>query len=80
MAIAFFCPIASACSRVRLEKPQWLLLAPRGAPMNVTGQFIVEDGEELIAGVHASGATPKDDVKCASTWSGFLAVSAPAKK
>lgn len=63
----------------RLEKPHWILLSPRGAAMNVTGQFIVEDGEELTAGVRASGATPKDDVKCAITWSGFLPVSAPTK-
>lgn len=62
-----------------LEKPHWILLSPRGAPMNVTGQFIVEDGEELTAGVRASGATPKDDVKCAITWSGFVPVSTPRK-
>jgi hypothetical protein len=47
--------------------------------MNVAGQFILEDGEELFAGVRASAATAKDDVKCAITWSGFRPVSAPAK-
>jgi hypothetical protein len=63
----------------RLEKPHWILLNPAGAAMNVSGQFILEDGEELFAGVRASAATPKDDVKCAITWSGFRPVSASAK-
>jgi len=64
----------------RFEKPHWLLLNQVGAVMNVTGQFIVEDGEELFAGVRTTGAAPKDDVKCTITWSGFRPLSAPTKK
>lgn len=64
----------------RLDKPHWVLLNPAGAAMNVSGQFILEDGEELFAGVRPSAATPKDDVKCAITWSGFRPISAPTKK
>jgi hypothetical protein len=64
----------------RLEKPHWILLGQAGAPMNVSGQFILEDGEELIAGVRASTTPPKDDVKCAITWSGFRPASAPTKR
>ena len=59
----------------RLERPHWVLLNPAGAAMNVSGQFILEDGEELFAGVRASGTAPKDDVKCAITWSGFRPAS-----
>lgn len=62
----------------RLEKPHWILLDPAGAAMNVSGQFILEDGEELFAGVRASAGTPKDDVKCSITWSGFRPISAAA--
>lgn len=72
------CPDELFLTAGRLEKPHWLLLNVAGASMNVSGQFILEDGEELFAGVRATGATPKDDVKCAITWSGFRPVSAPA--
>jgi hypothetical protein len=64
----------------RIEKPHWMLLNQAGAAMNVTGQFIVEDGEELFVGARAVGAAPKDDVKCTITWSGFRPLSAPSKK
>ena len=63
----------------RVEKPHWLLLGPAGAAMNVSGQFILEDGEELFAGVRASAAAPKDDVKCVITWSGFRPFSTVMK-
>jgi hypothetical protein len=59
----------------RLEKPHWILLNPAGAPMNVSGQFILEDGEELFAGYRSTNATPKDDVRCGITWSGFRPLS-----
>jgi hypothetical protein len=60
----------------RLEKPHWILLNPSGAAMNVSGQFILEDGEELFAGYRTTNAAAKDDVKCAITWSGFRPISA----
>jgi hypothetical protein len=44
--------------------------------MNVSGQFILEDGEELFAGVRST-TTAKDDVKCAITWSGFRPLQVP---
>lgn len=72
------CPDELFLTAGRLEKPHWMLLNPAGAAMNVSGQFILEDGEELFAGVRAAAASPKDDVKCAITWSGFRPVSAPA--
>lgn len=72
------CPDELFLPAGRLEKPHWLLLNVAGAPMNVSGQFILEDGEELFAGVRATGSSPKDDVKCAITWSGFRPISAPA--
>ena len=53
------------------EKPHWILLNRATAAMNVSGQFTLEDGEELFAGVRATAGTPKDDVKCGITWSGF---------
>lgn len=74
------CPDELFLSAGRLEKPHWILLNLPGAAMNVAGQFILEDGEELFVGVRATAAAPKDDVKCAITWSGFRPVSVQAKK
>lgn len=74
------CPDELFLSAGRIEKPHWILVNPPGAAMNVAGQFILEDGEELFAGVRATAAAPKDDVKCSITWSGFRPVSADATK
>jgi hypothetical protein len=64
-----------------IDKPHWLLLSPAGAAMNVSGQIILEDGEELFAVTRAVGAAPpKDDVKCFITWSGFKPISMAGKK
>ena len=55
----------------RMARPQWLLLAPSRAPLNVTGRFVVDDGEELVAGTRASSSEMARDVTCAVTWAGY---------
>lgn len=72
------CPDELFLAAGHLEKPHWVLLRVSRAPMNVTGQFVLEDGEELYAGVRASDKAPKDDPKCAITWSGFRPASSAA--
>jgi hypothetical protein len=71
------CPDELFLTAGRPDKPHWMLFNPAGASMNVSGQFIVDAGEELFAGVRASAATPKDDVRCTVTWSGFRPLSLP---
>ena len=69
------CPDELFLAAGHLDKPHWVLLRVSRAPMNVTGQFVLEDGEELYAGVRSSDKAPKDDPKCAITWSGFRPAS-----
>ena len=65
------CPDELFLAAGHLDKPHWLLLRVARAPMNVSGQFILEEGEELYAGVRATDKAAKDDPKCTITWSGF---------
>jgi hypothetical protein len=52
------------------DNPHWFISAQPNAPLNIVGQFALDDGEELFVGVRSVKDAPKSDARCAVVWSG----------
>lgn len=52
----------------RFEQPQWFVLSQPGAALNVAGQLVVDDGEELSVGARSTKDALHTDVHCSVTW------------
>lgn len=59
-------------------KAHWKLLAPPNERLNVAGEFIVDAGEGLYAGVRAAAMPWKNDERCTIVWSGRKAAGSSA--
>lgn len=65
------CPDELFVMAGRSERPHWVLRALPSAPLNVAGQFVVEEGEELFVFARSAGTSLEDDARCSVVWSGF---------
>jgi hypothetical protein len=71
------CPDELFVASGALDDPHWLLLVLPNDRANISGQFVVEDGEELYAGVRpaaspgAAEAPAHTDLRCSVVWSGY---------
>jgi len=67
------CPDEVFAFAGRAENPHWFLGALPNAPLNVSGAFAVEEGEELFVGVRSlTKDPPTADARCSIVWSGVV--------
>lgn len=65
------CPDELFAYAGRADDPHWFVSNLPNATLNVTGQFALDDGEELFIGARAKDISPATDMRCAVVWSGL---------